>query len=76
MTKSVAIGLSLTFDWLRRWREISTPITERSKAKPIQFRITFDTQLKLALYLNVKVKLLFKVHKMFREGEEKEVINA
>ena len=30
-------------DWLREWREFSGPITERSKAKPIQSGITFDT---------------------------------
>ena len=45
----VAIGLSFASDWLRGWREFSRPITERSKAKPMQSRITFDTQLKIAL---------------------------
>ena len=45
----VTIGFSFAFDWLRGWREFSRPITERSKAKPIQSRITFDTQLKIAL---------------------------
>ena len=30
----------------------SRPITERSKAKPMQSRITFDTQLKIALMLD------------------------
>ena len=34
---------------MREWREFSRPITVRSKAKPIQSRITFDTQLKIAL---------------------------
>ena len=37
---------SFSSDWLREWREFSGPITERSKDKPMQFRITFDTQLK------------------------------
>ena len=27
----VAIGFSFSSDWLRRWREISRPITERSE---------------------------------------------
>ena len=45
----VAIGFSFEPDWLSRWREFCRPITERSKAKPIQSRITFDTQLKIAL---------------------------
>ena len=39
----VEIGFSLASDWLRGWREFSRPITERSKAKPMQHRITFDT---------------------------------
>ena len=38
---------SFSSDWLREWREFSGPITERSKDKPTQFRITFDTQLKI-----------------------------
>ena len=45
----VAIGFSIAFDWLGRWRDISRPITEHSKAKPMQWQITFDTQLKIAL---------------------------
>ena len=45
----MAIGFSFASDWLRKWREISRPITERSKAKAMQFQITFDTQLKIAL---------------------------
>ena len=43
------IGFSFASDWLRGWREFSRPITERSKAKPMQSRITFDTRLKIAL---------------------------
>ena len=38
---------SFSSDWLREWREFSGPITERSKDKPMQFRITSDTQLKI-----------------------------
>ena len=34
---------------MRGWREFYRPTTERSKAKPIQSRITFDTQLKITL---------------------------
>ena len=45
----VANGFSFASDWLRGWREFSRPITERSKVKPMQPRITFDTQLKISL---------------------------
>ena len=47
----VAIGFSFESDWLRGWREFSRLITERSEAKPMQSRTTFDTQLKIALIL-------------------------
>ena len=43
------IGFSFVFDWLRLWHRFSGPITEQSKAKPKQSRITFETQLKIAL---------------------------
>ena len=56
----VAIGFSSASDWLRGWREFSRPITERSKAKPMQSWITFDTQLKIALTLVGKVVFAFK----------------
>ena len=39
----VVIGVSFACDWLREWHEFSGPIKERSKAKPMQFPITFDT---------------------------------
>ena len=45
----VTTGFSFASDWLRGWREYSYPITERSKAKPMQYWITFHTQLKSAL---------------------------
>ena len=45
----VMIGFSFASDWLTKWREYSGPITERSKAKPRQSQITFDSQLKIAL---------------------------
>ena len=52
-------------DWLRGWREFSGPITKRSKAKPMQSQITFDTQLKIAMFgeenLPRQPKLLFFV---------------
>ena len=44
---------SFSSDWLREWREFSGPITERSKDKPMQFRITFDTQSKI--FVNITV---------------------
>ena len=45
------IGFGSVSDWFKklRWRDFSKPITECSKAKPTQSRITFDTQLKIAL---------------------------
>ena len=46
----VTIGFVFASDWLSRWSEIFKPIAERSKAKPKQVRITFDTQLKTALF--------------------------
>ena len=50
----VAIGFSFASDWLKKWREISRPTTELSNAKPMQSRITFDTQLKITLiWLNL-----------------------
>ena len=39
----VVIEFSFTRDCLKEWREFSGPITERSNAKPMQSRITFDT---------------------------------
>ena len=45
----IAIGFSFASDWLRGWREFSRPITKHSKAKLMQSRIIFDTQLKIAL---------------------------
>ena len=47
--EQVAIGFSFAFDWLRKWREFSRPITERSKLKPLQSGITLDTQVKISL---------------------------
>ena len=47
--EEVAIDFGLTSDWLRKWREFFKPITERGIAKPKQMRITFDTQVKIAL---------------------------
>ena len=44
----VVIGLNFASDWLREWREFSGPITERSKANPMQLRINFKTQFKIA----------------------------
>ena len=48
----VAIGFTFASDWLRGWREFSRPISERNKANPMQSRITFDTQLKIARYMS------------------------
>ena len=63
MSDQVEIGFSFASYWLRGWREFSRPITERNKAKPMQFWITFDTQLKIALrstsYLKSEFILFF-----------------
>ena len=42
-------GFCFNSHWLRKRREFCQPITERSKAKSNQTRITFDTQLKTAV---------------------------
>ena len=49
MSDQVAIDFSFASDWLRVWRNFSRPITERSKAKPRQSQISFNTRLKIAL---------------------------
>ena len=63
--EQVAISLGFTSDWLRKWRESFKPITECSNAKPKQTRITFDTQVKIALFrsvsANITLKLCFEV---------------
>ena len=50
--EQVAIGLSFTSDWSRKWHKILYPITERSEVEQnvqSKTRITVDTQLKTAL---------------------------
>ena len=49
----VVIGFSFASDWLRKWREFSEPIIERSKGKLKQSRITFDTQFGNRSYTNI-----------------------
>ena len=50
VTKSrLVLVLYLIRPRLGRWGEFSGPITERSKAKSKQSRITFNTQFKIAL---------------------------
>ena len=39
--EQVMIGFGFGFDWLRKWREISYPITKRRNAKPMQYRNYF-----------------------------------
>ena len=48
-------------DWLREWHEFSRPITDRSKAKSMQCRITFDIQFKLARNKQSKSKFSHKI---------------
>ena len=46
----VLICFIFACDWLKEWPEFSGPIKEQRKAKTNQSRVTFDTQLKFALY--------------------------
>ena len=48
----IVIGFSFASDWFSRWRKFFRPITGRCKAKPKQSRITFNTQLKIALNIS------------------------
>ena len=43
----VAIGFSFESDWIRKWREFSGPITQRSEAKTMQSRIPSTLSWKL-----------------------------
>ena len=45
----IMIRSSFESDWLRRWRELSGPITRRGWAKPNQSLINFNTPLKNTL---------------------------
>ena len=53
----VAIGFSFASDGLKGWREFSRPIKERREAKPMQSRITFDTQMKIGLIYLLRLKI-------------------
>lgn len=44
----VVIGLTFESDWLREWLESSRPVTERSRAKPMQSWVTFDDEMEIA----------------------------
>ena len=46
----VLVCFIFAFDWLKEWPEFSGPIKEQRKAETNQSRVTFDTQLKFALY--------------------------
>lgn len=46
--QQVVIGLTFESDWLREWLESSRPITERSRAKPMQSWVTFDDEMEIA----------------------------
>lgn len=45
----ITVSVSFASYWFWEWREISRPIAERNKAKPEQYRITLDSQMKMAL---------------------------
>ena len=62
------IGFCSAFDWLK-WRgEFSGPIKEQSKTTLVQFRITFDYQLKSALFHVLKFSA---VHVILKKSKEK-----
>ena len=44
----VQLAIGFASYWLRKWREFCQPITEQSKEKPNQTRVTSDTLLKTA----------------------------
>ena len=46
VSDQAAFGLRFTSDWLRGWRKFLGPFRKYNEAKPMQFRITFDTQMK------------------------------
>ena len=48
----VVTGVSFESDWSRKWCSIFGK-SQRRKAKPKELRITFDTQLKIALTITV-----------------------
>ena len=43
------MDFSVISDWMRKWREVVKPITQRGNAIPKQVRITFNARLKSAL---------------------------
>ena len=62
------IGFCSAFDWLK-WRgEFPGPIKEQSKTTLVQFRITFDYQLKSALFHVLKFSA---VHVILKKSKEK-----
>ena len=66
------IGFCSAFDWLKWRREFSGPIKEQSKTKPMQLRITFDYQLKSALFYVLEFSA---VHVILKKSEEKGYIS-
>ena len=48
-TDQAAAASRFKSDWLIGWYEFSRTITDRSKAKERQYRVTVDTHLKIAL---------------------------
>ena len=49
--EQVAIGLSFTSDWSRKWCQVFDKSQSEVKQNQSKTRITFDTQLKTALML-------------------------
>ena len=53
------IGVSFASDWLRECCKFSEPITEQSKAKPMQHQITFNIHISYyAINFNLYIGIL------------------
>ena len=59
-----------TFDWLRKKCECFRPITKRSNVQPKQIRITFDTQVKTALFGGIAIQMNKYINKCKNERED------
>ena len=65
-------GFGFTSDWTREWREFFEPITKRRNAKSKRMRITFYTQFKTTLLVELIWSQLIKVWKHVQWCSNKE----
>ena len=64
----VTISFGFFSDWLKKWREMLKPITERRMQNQNNLLVTFDTQLKTALTCADKVTRSFLRAKLKENG--------